>query len=517
MLQEWRGRFESHIIERGYSLYYNGLVTLQKKQENRYYFIVKEKYHVFIALENNRIGKVKCSCPQGKKHSLCKHIAACLIYLENLDMPFDIPHIDTLITKLSEEEKNQLLRKALSSDMDLLKTLWQSNLSSEAFQGYMLNQIFLDYGCGKDDDIVFEKRLFELMEGLNITKPEITFHHLKHLLLRLEDLRNDESYTNYVGIENRALEILATLLNQKAVANDIFEFLSTHLKQDSYLDFLFDYFRYEPYTSQKLILIDRCIQKIQHFESWAKDYYLEFYHLKKLMALYDKQDVQAIQKISKQYWHYPKIREFWIEEALVKKDYPKAISLLEESLEIDRDYKNLCLKYLHILVNIFEITQDERFKPLFRHILFKEDPGDFEDYLRYKSLCSKKEWLVERELLLKVPMQYVRLLDILLAEKMYPELMSVILKENDFYYLERHLVQLEKACPNLLIGVFKEFIERLMAKAHTKNEYIQIVSLLYKMQNYPKGDREARNIATSLATQYPKRKALIQLLEPFFL
>lgn len=512
MLKEWRNHFENHIVERGYDIYYNGLVKLEKQIDNQFMFIVKEQYHISITLNNQQVKRAKCDCPQGKKHHLCKHLAACLIYLENIDMPNVTPNIDELIAKMSDTTKNQLLRQVLANNIELLRDIWQEYPSSESYQGYILNQIFLDYGCGKDDDISFEKRLLEFLDSLNPkVNPSMTFFHIRHLLMRLEALKNDESYTNYVGIEQRALELLAELLDDKVVSDDIFEFMATHLMQDSYLDFLFDYFRYDPYTQKKLKLINQCIKKIQNFEAWAKDYYMEYYQLKKLMVLYDMQDQKALETVSRQYWHYPKIREFWIEEALAKKDYPKAINLLEQSLDIDQASKNLQLKYHRILVSIFEITNDKRLKPLLRYLLFKEEPGDFEDYLRYKQLCTNAQWIQERKILLQQPMPKEKLMDILLAEGLFENLMQEIVKENDIYYLERHIRVLENSCPSLLYDVYATLIDDMAKKAHTRNEYLDIVGLLSTISN----QAHANKLALQLIAQYPRKRALIELLQPF--
>lgn len=516
MLPKWRQYFVNHIVERGYDLYYHHQVKLLKEKQDCFDFLVKNHYQITIILKDSQIVQAKCDCPQGKKEIPCKHLAACFIYLENQDSKDMTLNLDHLLQQLSNQDKDDLLYQALLQDEKILLSALTKYPDMELTLSYQLNQIFLDYGFGKDDDITFEQHLLDFIQQLSLENldDEEIFQHLKHLLLRLQNFKNEESYINYIGIENEALELLEKLLKDFKMEAKVFAFLTQYPLEDSYLDFIFDHFRQKSYATKKIDLINHCLSRIKSYDAWAKDYYLEFYQLKRLMVYYDMQDQSAVLQLTQQYWHYPKIREFWIEEAKAKKDYCRALEILQESLEMDCHEQGLQLKYQRMMTDIYEIMGDPSYQRSLKKLLFVLDPGDFDDYLRYKSLFNPEDWVIEREALFQVEMEEIRLFEILRSEKCYDRLLPQLVDSLNLYYLGRHSKEFQKCCPELLTLSYVQLIYRISKNAQQKKQYQMIVMLLTQLAKID--EKMALKTSQELLRLYPRKKTLKNLLIQLF-
>lgn len=518
MKKNWRTYFAPHIIERGYDLYYRGAVRWVQGDDRHDEWLVNDRYHVVIINDQDLFQAGSCDCPYAMKHHFCKHMAACLIALENRAYTtYDTIDLERMIIEMGEQKKNQMIKQVLLRDHDLLEEFLSQNNSFHALAGYRLNEIFIDHSNGKIDDILFERKLYEFMESLYQKQDDVLWvcHYLQQLLLRLQNLKNQNTYVNAIGLENQALHLLETMLSHPKACQNIFDFMSRYPMYDHFLDFLFDHFREEPYLSKKYDLIEQCIAALTQFESWAKDYYLEYYLLKKLMVLYDLKRIKEYRALTEKYWYYAKIREFWITEAMNRKAYSRALNILSDCLKETDGKDHQALKYYRMQTDIYELLRDERYPRCLAHLLYEMDPGDFDDYQRYKALFTPEKWAYERAKLLKTPMSISRKMDILRAEKAYGTLMSIIVSQLDVYYLLRYEALFKQDCLEMLLHAYEEMVFCLAKEATEKNQYQEIAVLLKKIEEIDQTGLAADLIVRQLHKNYPRKRALLTLLKCF--
>lgn len=521
-MKEWRYQFPSHILERGYDYYYSGSVSLVRQDECRYQLAVvgKKTYQVLLEVRNDTVVRAKCECPYHQKNHLCKHIAAAILHLENSETNQFLTSISpqTVLNHLDSATKDALLLDILSHDkkwFNQAKTTANIEESTFSQEAKMLNDLFMAYDFQKINMTELEKEIDLFIEKhIAICQdPTFAFSHLKHILLRIKMLTYDTQYDSTTMIENMTLHALEKFLTTHSSYNqEAFDLLTVDFSKESYIDFCFDHFHMQPYLDRKLKLLALELKKLESFETWQKDYYLERNAYHQLQVLFDLKDRKAYQSHSRLYWHYPKIREFWLSYYITQHAYQKAINVLEESLSYDQNNASLILKEKRMLMDLYEKTDSQRYLAALQEMLFHLDPGDFDDYLHFKAICPQAEWQAYLKELLAVPMDHKRLLDILYAEGLYDRLLEIIVETNDSYYLDRIADELSKICPQQLANAYANIAWKKGRVARIEEEYHQVALILIRMQKYPYGNQFAKKVISRLQRYYPKKRNLMKAL-----
>lgn len=521
-MKEWRYQFPSHILERGYDYYYHGKVSLLWQDDYHYQFSVvgRQSYQVLLEIKNDTVVNAKCNCPYHQKHHLCKHITAAILYLENREtnhlLLSESPEM--VLNQLDLATKEALLLEILRHDekmfnqAKILAKIEESNFSQEARK---LNDLFMAYDFQRIGITELEKEIGIFIEQHIIFSQDtkLAFSHLKHLLLRLKTLTYDTKYDSTIFLESMALNALEQLLKTNpSIKSEAFDLLIADYAKESYCDFCFEHFHTQPYLNRKLSFLNFEAKKIESFDAWQKDYYLERNAYHRLQVLYDLKDRKAYQSHSHTYWHYPKIREFWLMLSIEKHEYYKAIQILQDCATYDQNNPALILKEKRMLVDLYEKTDSERYFAALKEMLFHEDPGDFDDYLRYKAICPNEDWPMYLKQLLKTPMEDKRLLDILYAEELYDLLLEKITTTNNNYYLDRIADELAKICPQQLANAYATIAWQKGRVARIEEEYQQVSLILIRMQKYPYGELFSQKVISRLQRYYPKKRALMKEL-----
>jgi len=74
---DWKYNFQPHILDRGYDYYCDGAVRSIQKENDVISAVVRgsEDYEVEIAIEDEQITNLYCSCPYAEDGNNCKHEA----------------------------------------------------------------------------------------------------------------------------------------------------------------------------------------------------------------------------------------------------------------------------------------------------------------------------------------------------------------------------------------------------------------------------------------------------------
>lgn len=441
-MKEWRYTFSLAEVERGYNLYFSGYVTQLKIEKDSVKAKVGNEY-VNILFNQDIIVSMQCSC----KEQHCQHIAASLIAYEYKNHPY-INHsltTDEIINQLSLKQKDDLLRKILNED-DTLR--WYANkllgVKADHFpqEEFTLHQLLYQYNL---DGKIYNLQLFIHQFIERNKKEEDQFIYIQ-LLNRLKVFENEKTIQL---ILYQVLDSLSIFLKEfPFLQKEIFDLLMKDTDNEIFLDYLYDHFRIQPYLQIKLDLINHHLNRILALNAWAKPYFIERYIVKKLQVLYDLDDIEEMNRILEEYYAYPKVREFFIAEALQKEDYKQAIRIIKDSKKLDENNQFLLIQYQNYLIDIYEKLDSKKYFEALYYQLFKLDIGDFDTYLRFKKVCPSKLWFSYFYELIDLPMKDSRLYDILLEEQEYTLLFKHILQTQNLYYLERKRSILLSKCPN---------------------------------------------------------------------
>ena len=452
-MKDWRYYFSLTHLERGNDLYYRGFVQNFSYDKHKVYATVgKEK--VVLYLKDGQVEDMHCSC----RLDQCPHQVALMLAYEQRQHLF-LSHFfsgEQLIQQLTVSQKDELLLNLFNESDDLLmyanRMLGQKQTLSDQKQ-YEVHQLIFQYN---KDGIVYPLQLFvhQLLEK----KPEQEDIYLYQLLLnRLKVLEKDVQMTSLL---TQILEGLASYLKlYPEYQSTMFEFLKNDYENELFLDFLYDQFRYEPYLSIKLELINQYIKQVEAYQAWGKDYYLERYLIKKLQVLYDMKNTDEMNKILNDYFEYPKIREFFIVGAMKNDDYSSAISLIKESQRLDQNNPYLLIQYQNYLIDLYEQIDPSAYFETLKKQLFEIDPGCFEIYLKFKKACPKQLWPHYFNELIHVEMEEGRLLDLLFEEQEYRLMFKRILETKNIYYLEKKKHLLFRRCPSEFYDVYEMLIQ----------------------------------------------------------
>ena len=87
MLDGWMSLFRPHILERGLNYYESGAVEAVEQTANGYRGRVAgtEEYEVEIEIKDGRIHDMYCDCPYAADGNYCKHMAAVLYEIEEME------------------------------------------------------------------------------------------------------------------------------------------------------------------------------------------------------------------------------------------------------------------------------------------------------------------------------------------------------------------------------------------------------------------------------------------------
>jgi len=448
-MKDWRHNFNLESIEKGYYLYFNGYVNNIQIHSDKIQAVVGN-HKTKVILDNDCVISLHCTCHV----NCCEHTAATLIAYEYQDHPFNHHALTTeeIIVQLTSKQKDELLKKVLNQDENFR---WQAQkIISPKMQDfpkeeYTLNQLLYQYNY---DGAIFNLQLY-LHDFFERSKKEEDQYIYILLLNRLKTYPHDKMIQ--VMIYDVLNSLSNFLKNYSYLQHKFFTFLSKEIDNEIFLDFLFDNFRTEPFLSQKLELINVCLNRLLSYDAWGKTYFLEHYLVKKLQVLYDMKNDEDKSVIYEDYYHLPKVREFYILECIQEGDYLKAIQIINDSKKIDKDQKYLMIQYQNYLIDIYEKIDLTKYREALYEQLFKFDVGSFDIYLRFKEVCPSNIWLTYFYELIDLPMPEERLYDILLEEQEYTQLFKQLLKNRNRYYLEKKKNILISKCPNEFSHIYE--------------------------------------------------------------
>ena len=458
---DWKKLFNPVILERGFDYHRNKKAEILNLSADEVNAVVSgsDDYEVSIYLSDGEIDDIYCDCPYASDGNNCKHMAAVLYLFEDLQSHSN-PHytdIESLIAGTSPEQIKKFLINAMRYDSGLKDRFirfidgengniniaeYKSQLKSLIWQ-YSDNSGFINWKNVSPfineavklleectDSLIEWKRYFEAFEIVSYYYDEI-------LTTDLDD-DGDISYFQSVCLEIlSAIADASDIKTRRRLFNAAFRKMDTSFSffNELYFDFIRRCFDEEEFLEKMLECSDKLISKnnISNYE--RKKWIL--YHID-LMNKLGYSD-EAIELFCKKYWNVIEVREFLTDRYLKNGDTEKSITVLKESLELEKENMYIS-ESIHLkLKDIYKQQSDKKnyIKELWT-ILTETTITDKSVYLEFKSLFDGDEWEETREQLYSSMKYQAMLPEYFIEEKLTDRLANFVFSNNNTYLIEKY-------------------------------------------------------------------------------
>ncbi len=562
---KWRQLFQPHILERGRRYYCEGAVRNLKISANtlKAEVIGTHEYEVEIVLDDKEdVVDMYCCCPYAEEGWTCKHMAAVLFeWTEGKKQYESLEHIDQheilfmkAYTQDAVKKKKEAIQHLIeNADIGMVK----SYLTSILFENEKLLSRFYHMVSVNSEEIdmkYYIKKIDEIEKHYLGIDEFISYDEVRRFILELEEIyRKDvrhmienEQYMmafeliNYIftlvgnadmddsdgstaEIAEQTYELWLELLEKVNIKEkqEMFQWFTTHLN-GSMMDYFEEYiediimeeFTENKYLLQKLDFTEEMIKKVDKESDWSRNYYIEkwaIYHLNLMETRNCSRE--EIQAYCKKYWATSAIRKYYIDLCMEEKEYDLALKALEESMSLDRGYAGLLAEYSKKKKEIYLIqgNKAEYIKQL-RELVLQYEVGNLEVYRELKRQYTKKEWINQREFILKKFPKYAHIDQFYEEEKLYDRLLEFVLHSSGLSALQQYTKVLKKQYSQQLLEKYKEEVNRLAHCAKDRKKYQELLSVLRSMRKINGGVQMVEDIIQEWKVQYKNRPAMMEEL-----
>ena len=543
-MDNWRSIFPAHIRQRGMEYYREGRVQRVWRDGCSITAEVRgtKLYTVSVLLdaETHTVEDFMCSCPYAENDDPCKHLAALLCMLEaegEFDDEEAVPH--TLTTEeavgmLSEAQLRELLlfcakqnpalrekirRTVMREEPHSPKEWWKADLEELTFSaadryGFIDYDKAYDY-CRSLVDYL-DDRVPDLLDK-RMWKAAFELTCLVFTTAMAQDM--DDSDGGLTVLAHICMDFWSDILKTTDLPahREIFRWLIDHRKENDLTEmFLEEYLSNAPWAHglapEMLDELDRQIEGLQTGDG-------DSYRLKELILCrlqWMKRtgaDRTEIDRFMCKYHHLPAVREIEFAEAMAAEDYAAALRLLEESEELDREYRGLANKYAQRKIEIYEIIRDRAaLRTALEQYVCAFSQRDLTYVERLKAICAPEEWSALREKLLSSQALSGHQYAFMVSEGLLDRLMTDIEEKVDLRLLQRYEDILRPDFAERCVEVYVKWLNQSMMLSGSRQEYRSVVQTMKELRGYPGGIPAAQAVAGEWRLQYPRRTAMLDEL-----
>ena len=530
---DWKKIFNPVILERGFDYHQNKKAEILNLSADEVNAVVSgsDDYEVNIYFSDGGIDDMYCDCPYASDGNNCKHMAAVLYLLEDLQGHSN-PHytdIESLIAGTSPEQIKKFLINAMKYDTGLkehfirfidgengniniaeyksqLKSLiWQYSDNSGSINWknvspFINEAVKLLEEC--TDSLIEWKRYFEAFEIVSYYYDEI-------LITDLDD-DGDISYFQSVCLEIlSAIADASDIKTKHRLFNSAFKKLDTKFDYftELYFDFIKECFDEEEFLEKMLECSDKIISK-NNTSNYEREKWI-LYH----MELMDKLGYsdEAIELFCQKYRDIIEVRQFLTDRYLKSGDTDKAIAVLKESLELEKDNMYIS-EGIHLkLKDIYKQQSDKKnyIKELWT-ILTETTITDKSVYLEFKSLFDGDEWEETREQLYSSMKYQAMLPEYFIEENLTDRLANYVFSNNNIYLIEKYESLLIENYSELVLEAYANELNKAAENTADRPTYKRWADKLRHMKTIKGGIETVDMIIDRWRELYCNRRAMMQ-------
>ncbi len=560
---DWKELFAPHILERGYNYFCENAVEDMEVSEDliRANVMGTEEYEVEISLDDGDVTEMYCSCPYAMDGRNCKHMAAVLYEWsstepeEPVQKPENADLFGSAYTRNSYQKKRDAVSKLVKeADMETLASFLTDILmdnekllarfynifNKQVTEGdikryknqvdaianrYLGRNQFIDYYEADGFISELEDSIDENVDRMIDNGDYLyAFELINYIFQLIGDVDMDDSDGGTSILANRIYEIWIELLS-KVNSGDkrkMFEWFTSHL-DGSIIDYLEEYieqiimeeFEEKEYKKDKQSFIEMMVKKSEKEESdWSRSYEVGKWAMRYL-SLLDEQgvDEKEIKAFCKKYWSNSSVRRYYIDLCMSKKDYDRAIEVLDESILLDGKYIGLISEYSQMKKEIFLLqgNKEAYLNQLWRLVL-EHKAGDVDLYKELKKQYTTDEWLVKREEIFKKLPKYAHVGELYKEEKLYDRLLGFVLQSPGLYAVQKYENVLKKDYSEQLLDKYRDEVNKMALNTSNRKCYQEMVSLLRRMQQMKGGSGIVEDICCQWRIKYKNRPAMMDEL-----
>lgn len=541
----WQYLFQNHILKRGLNYFLENRVQDINFTDDTITAVVygTQAYQVEVIKNNEDIESLECDCPYAESGNHCKHMAAVLFFLDdNEDLTIggldasnvyelvkatDIKKVQVFLTDILESNYRllQLFKEQLHQDTLPESMIYYKRKVDNAFQMHEDSYDFISYRdtwelSSKLTDIL-DNEIQTMIDNEQYEKAfELSYYIVDSLL-------NKSWNTSSVEIESvimQALDVWETILMvcDVELKQGMIEILISDLSQTKMNDaeywfetFVIDHFEEEEFLVEKLNYFDYKIEECKkdqrppYFRYRLNQYIINRLEIMEAMKFKDHE----IDDYCESNLEISMIRKLYAEICVKRQDFSRALELLREGKEVDKQYRGLVFDYSKRLKELYKITnQNQQYlDELWELVLdgYMVDLGLFEEL---KSNYPIEIWLDKRELIFNKLSSSRDVDKLFVFEQIYDRLILFVMNSEGLYKLFEHEAILKDKYPELLLEKYEAELNEQLRYASGRSNYREAVSVLRRMIHYPEGSKTVSKIVEGWRIKYKNRPALMDEL-----
>lgn len=519
----WEEKFQEKVLSKAYDYHSRNAVEVLINNEHTAVAKVSGSslYTVIIEKDSEQVTAMDCSCPHADSGANCKHMAAVLYTINNVEK-FTL-HEDEPVFVKDDGEFDRFPDIMTREYMDEYKNEIKAIFHGRAKRG------FVNYSAA--GDLFFELDNFieyEIVRLLSVNENNATFDLTKQIVLKLGNLSIDDSDGGLTYTLNLIQDVWNELLEKgnDKLTNKMFQWMMRERKPsemgvtEDYIEtFLFTNFKEEKYLQKKLNLVKDKLETIvpEEYTSYNRDYTLGAWALRYLELKIELEgSLNNSKNFIRENLHLPGIREFYTEKCIEQGRYDTAVALLEEGKISEVTFPGTVHQYSLQLKDLYRRLNDNlRYKNELWQLVLRD--GELTIYDEVKSLYSAEEWPEKQDIIFRTleerPYSGVDLL--YRSERMYDKILNLAMKQNGMWMIEKYKKELAERFPEAVLAKYVENVEDMAYSASNRKRYWSVVTALKTIEKMPGGEPVAKEIAENWKETYKNRPAMMDELKRF--
>jgi len=559
-LDQFEQYIDETILKRGLQYFKNGHVHEPEEiRPGEYEAIVEgtEDYTVQLTLKNGIITEHVCDCPYDMG-TVCKHVAAVIFYLHQDELELnkttkraktdqtakppkrktDAQQVDELLEKASHDELKQFMRETASQNApfrNLFLSSFTQHNSDESKELYV-KQVesilktasnrygFIDWSASQLVGNAIDNLLESAQKQINKRNYKSAVFICTAVMEQMTGVMeySDDSNGDIGGCIDAAYDMLYTIAHEQSseeIRKLIIEYCFTSFDKQIFSgwDWHLGVLRLAAFLLKTEEESKRIFKQIEMAQ--RSDYEREEAQRIKYNILLKTKGETAAETYLEQNITNSHLRREAIQNALIKKNFEKAVSLAKDGVNYDlKDKPGLAKEWYDWLLKIAQAQNDSERIIEYARLLFIDNFRKEQDYYQILKQHVKPEiWNAFVESVIQDITTKKRWLDtgliasIFIKEEWWDRLLELVKKSPDLNTIDHYETYLSKHYPNEIVELYASGILKYMKNSMGRDHYQNACRYIRKIIKLGARDK-ANEIISFLRTEYPKRKALMEEL-----
>ncbi len=516
-----------------------------------------EDYTVQLSIKKGIITEYLCDCPYDMG-PVCKHMAAVIFYLQQDELepnkktkrakkePDTKPakrktvaqQVDELLEKASHDEIKQFVRENAATN-STFRNLFLSSFAqhnSDESKGLYVKQVksilktasdrhgFIDWSASRLVGLAVHSLLDSAQKQINCRNYKSAIFISTAVMEQMTEALqySDDSNGDIGGCVDAAYEMLHAIAQEQIpeeIRKVIIEYCFTSFDKQTYSGWGWHLgvLHLAALLLKTEVETERIFKQID--KAQRSDYERDEAQSIKYDILVKTEGEDAAEKYLEQNITNSKLRREAIQNALKKKNYEKANTLAKDGVEYDlKDKPGLAKEWYDWLLKIAQAQNDSEKIMEYARLLFIDNFRNEQDYYQILKLHVKPEkWKAFVEAVIHDIATKKRWLDtgliasIFIKEEWWSRLLELVKKSPELNTIDHYEEYLSKHYATETVELYATGILKYMKDNIGRKHYQIACRYIRKIKKLGARDK-ANEIISSLRTEYPQRKALMDEL-----